>query len=889
MQATRLSFLFILIFFSMAVKAAWITKTPQTITQPDGNVIHCFATGDEFYNWLHDTDGFTIIQSASNGYYSYANLVDGKLVPTQFIVGKTDPAETGLKPYLNISPEKMQAIRAEFIKKYMPEEPAAIEKDNLLGKKNKGFFTNLVVYIRFSDQPEYNEDTTTYTSMFNNTETNSTSLISYFRFASYNTLTIPSYFFPTAPGSKVISYQDIYPRKYFMPYNEVTNPDGYPDSERGAMEFALLKRAVASIASQVPEGLNLDNNEDGRVDNVVFIARGETTAWSTLLWPHRWSLSGETATIHGKRVWDFNLQLEAHLLSNGSSVLCHEMNHSLGAPDLYHYTSSPVDAIGTWDLMCSNSSPPQSMGAYMKFRYGGWIDQIPEITECGTYTLNPISSSQNNCYKLASPNSSSDFFVLEYRKREGPFETRIPGSGLLVYKINKTLDGQGNADGPPDEVYIYRPNGTLTIDGSISSAAFSLENGRTLFNDTTNPKSFLSNGQPAGIKISNISKIGETISFDVTLNKKPNAAFSASNTLIAQGCSIDFFDQSVCGTESWEWIFPGGSPSHSTDQNPKEIVYAKEGKYNVKLIAKNTYGIDSIEFKDFVIVSASVLSAVNFSVSDASICTGEKVTFTDNSKVCPKIWEWVITPSDGYEFVDETSSASQNPVVNFSKGGDYTVKLKVSNINGASELTKSHAVRVGGYDAYSYYGTFENGTLNELGWTIVNPDNKTTWDIFTVGGREEGSKAAGITLYLYPRYGQRDQLISPAFNLQEPGNYYLTFEHSYSQTNLSRSDSLIVQVSIDCGYTWTRIASLFENCSGNFATLDPVKTSYFPEVTEDWCGIGHKAKCNVIDMSSYQGHNNVKIMFEAVRVAGNNLFIDNIQFMDMNYLDRAKT
>ena len=35
---------------------------PYTIKQPDGKSIACFVSGDEFFNWLHDKDGYTIIQ-----------------------------------------------------------------------------------------------------------------------------------------------------------------------------------------------------------------------------------------------------------------------------------------------------------------------------------------------------------------------------------------------------------------------------------------------------------------------------------------------------------------------------------------------------------------------------------------------------------------------------------------------------------------------------------------------------------------------------------------------------------------------------------------------------------------------------------------------------------
>ena len=56
---------------SLETQAAYIQNQPYRITQPDGTEIQCFVSGDEFFNWLHDADGYTIIQ-AENGYFYYA-------------------------------------------------------------------------------------------------------------------------------------------------------------------------------------------------------------------------------------------------------------------------------------------------------------------------------------------------------------------------------------------------------------------------------------------------------------------------------------------------------------------------------------------------------------------------------------------------------------------------------------------------------------------------------------------------------------------------------------------------------------------------------------------------------------------------------------------------
>jgi hypothetical protein len=258
-----------------------------------------------------------------------------------------------------------------------------------------------------------------------------------------------------------------------------------------------------------------DNNY---VDNVCFIIYGDPDGWSELLWPHYWSLYPTEAYINEKRVITYNFQLHNSLLySSGVGVLCHEMFHSLGAPDLYHYSDDELQPVYKWDIMEGNLNPPQHMGAYMKYRYGTWISSIPEITSDGTYDLNPLTSATNNCYKVASPYSSTEYFMLEYRKKSGTFESSLPGEGLLVYRINTSKDGVGNEDGPPDEVYIYRPDGTTTVNGSPSSANFSTDADRTAINDTTNPSSFLSNGSQGGLDISNVSSVNGVISFDVAI------------------------------------------------------------------------------------------------------------------------------------------------------------------------------------------------------------------------------------------------------------------------------------------------------------------------------------------------------------------------------------
>ncbi|MCB2220462.1 MAG: M6 family metalloprotease domain-containing protein [Bacteroidetes bacterium] len=868
------SFVFIFLIFSSSLFAAWIDKIPQTVVQPDGSVISCFATGDEFWNWLHDENGFTIIQNHDDGYYYYAILMSDQLLPSSYRVDSIDPADAGLSPWTNISAEKMMAIRTDFLKNKMPEKKAIPGFNAPENVQNEGVLNNLVVYIRFSDQSEYSADTVFYHNMFNNNNSDYNSMLNYFETVSYDKISIPSWFYPISEVETVISYQDIYPRGYFMPYDPVTNPQGYQSGQSGEREHALLERACNYIEDEVPVTLNIDKDNDGYVDNMVFIIRGATTAWGTLLWPHRWALYNENVYIHGKRVWDYNLQVEDHLNGQGAGVLCHEMFHSLSAPDLYHYNSAPFSSVGPWDLMDAAGNPPQSMGAYMKYRYGGWIDQIPEITECGSYELNPLSESENNCFKIASPNSASEYYVLEYRVKEGTFEGVIPGSGLLVYRIDNNQNGNGNAQGPPDEVYVYRPDGNIYANGSLDQAHFAADYGRTEINDNTNPAPFLQNGSPGGLIISNVGYTGETISFDVYFEKEPVAEYSSSETLVSIGCPVDFTDESLCAVDSWEWTFENATPATSNEQNPQGIIWNNPGTYTVSLTVTNSWGSDMETKTGYIEVSDEALPNVVFYASDSIVCTGQVVQFTDYSEVCPLGWNWQVSPSS-FEFVNGTGADSQNPEIIFNEPIEYTIALTASNVNGQSMLEKSNYIKAGG-NLVDYTEDFESGSFESAGWTVNNPDDGITWEI-TDNSSQGGNFSAWINLFEYFSIFKRDQLISPPFDLSNQGAVILVFDHAYAQAgNLTYSDSLIVKISDDCGQTWTRIAEMAEDGSGNFATHEPYTFNFIPQVQEDWCGPGEWAQCQTIDISSWAGNEDVRIMFESVRLTGNNLFLDNI-------------
>ncbi len=510
MKKTKIILLFALVLgaFQWAF-AAPLKNIPVRLTQPDGQVIECFASGDEFYNYLHDANGFTIMKG-EDGYYCYAMRdSQGEVIASSYHVNTVDPASVGLQPYAMISEKAYQQRRWERERHIQPvKKPANREL-------NHGRYNNLVVFIRFAGDTYHTTPFSTVDSMFNANNYESVSLHNYFHHASYNQLDLHSYFYPIPEGETILSYEDDYPKEYYMPFDPETNPLGYQDGETAEREFSLLERAIYYVADQIPDTLDLDYNEDGMVDNVVFVIKGRPGEWASLLWPHRWCIYDREVWLNGLRVYDFNLQLEIGSYFN-VSTLCHEMNHSLGAPDLYHYNGGP-DPIGGWDLMGSNASPPQHMGAYMKYKYGNWIDNIPEITEYGTYELEATSweGNRRNAYRIATSNPNQ-FYLIEHRDNRRMFDESLPGGGLLIYRIDTRFGGNAGYNGYDqfDEVYVFHPDGYIDNAGTISAAAFSVENNNTAFNHQTNPIPFLTNGQiDEQFCIYNVSSRGDRMTF----------------------------------------------------------------------------------------------------------------------------------------------------------------------------------------------------------------------------------------------------------------------------------------------------------------------------------------------------------------------------------------
>ncbi|HBF88098.1 MAG TPA: hypothetical protein DDX39_05600 [Bacteroidales bacterium] len=315
----------------------------------------------------------------------------------------------------------------------------------------------------------------------------------------------------------------------------------------------------------------------------------------------------------------------------------------------------------------------------------------------------------------------------------------------------------------------------------------------------------------------------------ITVNpvtEAPVADFTASVTNIVMGGTVDFTDLSNNQPTSWAWIFEGGTPSSSTQQNPSGIIYTTPGVYAVTLYATNEFGTGIEEKPLYITVmlpdycdassaSTSYEYISNVTISDINnttaatsytdyTATQEADVYVNQASVISvtltgayssdQILIWVDWNKDG-DFADLGETVYTSAVTGAS--GNYTYNTSITPPVGASLGTTRMRVRL--HDTSygpmaepcgdSDYGEVEDYSLN----VILVPTSAFSADVTAVctnGQVQYTNSSSDATSYEWTFEGG-----TPATSTEEnPIVTYSangTFNVTLIATNSSSSDSEI--------------------------------------------------------------------------------------------------
>lgn len=169
--------------------------------------------------------------------------------------------------------------------------------------------------------------------------------------------------------------------------------------------------------------------------------------------------------------------------------------------------------------------------------------------------------------------------------------------------------------------------------------------------------------------------------------------------------------------------------------------------------------------------------------------------------------------------------------------------------------------------SFPFEEQFEDSTLADLHWYVINPDRNKTWTIASTGGQATGQRSARMNFYGYPPQNQKDWLISPQIPLPSSGPAALFYDYAYRFVNASKRDSVIIKISTDCGASFQTLAA-FPGDSLN--TVPATLTGNFtPSDASHW-------RTRAIPLPNTLAGQTILLAFYTSNRAGSYFYLDNV-------------
>ncbi len=209
------------------------------------------------------------------------------------------------------------------------------------------------------------------------------------------------------------------------------------------------------------------------------------------------------------------------------------------------------------------------------------------------------------------------------------------------------------------------------------------------------------------------------------------------------------------------------------------------------------------------------------------------------------------------------TSTADSPVVVYPADGVYNATLTIAGTYGNDTISRYGYIIVSKGNALPVAEGFESSTWPPLLWTL-NSQSGVNWQhTNAAGGYGTSANCIVFDNFSNDGGGRHDRIVTPKLDLSFASDIWLKFDVAYAYYPGYR-DSLLVDISTDCGRTYSTI---YAKDTGALATRSDTTDVFTPTATQ-W-------RTDSISLNAYAG-NSVLIAFDNVGHYGQKLYIDNV-------------
>ncbi len=488
-----------------------------TIEQPDGSKVSVKIWGDEFYQTIETTDGYTLMKDAE-GWITYAALSENgdEYISTnkRYLSGNkalsfnetiTTSDGGSIKKGIRISREsvlqKVEVARLEMASNTPYSALAGSFSNSILKESLSGQVQGLTIIIAFPDEgPTFSR--TEIESHLNTVGESGDEL----------NPSVRDYFYDVSNGH--VDYTN-----YVTNYYTAKKPKSYYDNTE-LSSSTRARELVLEALEHLRDVENLDfsqfdSNDDGDIDAInIYYVGYNRGVWAKGLWPHQSSISGFSAD--GVEASEYQITNMGGRLLIGT--FCHENGHMLfGWPDLYDYDYNS-EGTGGFDIMSSSGgSNPVSPNPHFRHKEGWITPTVITNTTIEQYTA--TANDPEAVFYYQNPSNANESYYWEVIKQTGR-NVAMPGEGVLVWHVD--IGSSNNYEHMLPNMHYYvtvvQADNRWDLEhhrGSGNGYDLYYENNNSELSMHSEPQAQWWDGTPSALVLKDISAIGDEMSFSV--------------------------------------------------------------------------------------------------------------------------------------------------------------------------------------------------------------------------------------------------------------------------------------------------------------------------------------------------------------------------------------